>query len=81
MSEFLDSVIPAQPVVLSIDRCPVHGFFAVSLNQGGTGTRLTRTKCCGRWKQVIGWPMQAAELRELADLCERMAEDSERQNS
>ena len=56
---------------LSIDRCPVHGYYAVSVNRrdadgGGSGTRLTPSKCCGRWDETKSWTMTKDRLRQVA---------------
>lgn len=67
---------------LSIHRCPIHkDFFMVALdelneNGDGTGTRLTPTKCCGRWGLVKQWPLKSRDLREIANAFECAAEDS-----
>lgn len=55
--------------MLTIDKCP-HGTFALALDddEKGCGTRLTPTKCCGRWDRVKSWPMDDAALRAIANL-------------
>ena len=48
---------------LSLNRCPNHGTFSVSLDSGRSGTRLTSAKCCGRWVEVQSWPMSIPDLK------------------
>ncbi len=50
---------------LSIDRCPSHGRYAISLNDEHGGTRLTSGKCCGLWRTIHEWEMEANELQDL----------------
>ena len=54
---------------LTIDRCP-HGVYAVGLDDdaAGKGTRLTPTKCCGRWERLAAWPMNEDALSTMAGL-------------
>lgn len=58
---------------LSINRCPVHPEFqAIMLdcrhqNGSGTGTRLTRSKCCGQWETVKSWPLTKEDLLLAAE--------------
>lgn len=58
---------------LAIYRCPEHReFFAVILDDDeGVGTRVTPSKCCGRWDLVRSWPiddhMRATIIKELSD--------------
>jgi hypothetical protein len=53
-------------ILLSIDRCPRHGFNAVSVSGNSKigGTRLTPSKCCGSWKQVQAWDVDVDRLLE-----------------
>jgi hypothetical protein len=51
---------------LSIDRCPHHGYYAISLDAEHCGTRLTNGKCCGQWTRVKAWEMTPAQLRSIA---------------
>ena len=38
---------------LTVNRCGAHpDFWAVCLDDGNGGTRLTHSKCCGRWDGV-----------------------------
>lgn len=62
---------------LSLDRCDQHGMQALSLNHNGSGTRLTRGKCCGRWREVQKWPLTGAEMREIANEFECAADQAE----
>ena len=62
---------------LSINRCPAHGVWSVSLDQRESGTRLTPTKCCGSWKLRFEWLLEADQLRDLADHFLEAAADME----
>lgn len=70
--------LKAQPmlrITLSIDRCPRHqDFWAVSINElegdGGSGDRLTPSKCCGQWQSVRQWDMTPNDLRRMIGVCE-----------
>lgn len=57
---------------LTIVRCPNHKeFWAISIDGNGGGTRLTASKCCGRWDEVKSWLVSIDELgRIIADLQE-----------
>lgn len=59
---------------LSIDKCPAHGFYAISLDDDSGGHRLTPSKCCGRWERVKAWKMDAKQLRDIAIEIECSAE-------
>lgn len=66
---------------LSVNRCP-HGTYSVALDRrdpdgGGTGTRLTPGKCCGRWDLVREWPMDADDLRDIITELECAADEME----
>lgn len=55
---------------LSIDKCPVHGYWAISINEeavdgSGIGTRVTPGKCCGMWSSVRNWKLSSAEWEAL----------------
>ena len=52
--------------ILSIDKCPIHGFYAICLGDENAGTRLTSSKCCGRWENIMKWFVNADELRAMA---------------
>ena len=60
---------------LSIDQCPIHKFWAIAVNVDSHGTRLTPSKCCGRWREVRVWRMDAHHLREAALALENAAEE------
>lgn len=65
---------------LSIHQCPIHkDFLAVCLDEkdedGGTGVRLTPSKCCGRWKLVTQWPMRLVDLRCIKEAIENAIEE------
>lgn len=69
---------------LSLNRCPVHReFMAIMLDeyddneQTGTGTRLTPSKCCGRWDTIKSWPLTKKQLEEIGNTFLEYAEDSE----
>lgn len=53
-------------IKLSVDRCPIHGFYAVCVGDENSSTRLTPSKCCGRWDEVKSWQMSPIELRNAA---------------
>ena len=55
---------------IAIDRCPVHGYYAVCVGErngdgSGHGTRLTPSKCCGRWDEVRSWPLTVADCDSI----------------
>ncbi len=56
---------PDYQLVLSIDRCPTHGYWAVSIGRGYGSTRLTPTKCCGRWDTVREWKFSEEDAERL----------------
>ena len=62
---------------LTINRCPTHEVYSVSIDDEGGGTRLTPGKCCGRWIEIGRWPMTAARLREIANEIECNADQLE----
>jgi hypothetical protein len=53
------------PLVLSINRCPLHGYWAVCIGRSYGSTRLTPGKCCGRWDTVREWEFDEAEAARL----------------
>ena len=59
---------------LAIIRCPVHAFWGISIERGDTGTRLTPSKCCGRWETIQQWRLTSAQWRDLRDEADNMAE-------
>jgi hypothetical protein len=62
---------------VTLCRCPVHssivdgrlmGYWSLCLDdEDGTGTRLTRGKCCGRWETVKRWPLDQVNIDELIE--------------
>lgn len=52
---------------LQICKCPEHGHWAVTVGDSDGGTRLTPTKCCGRWTIVKAFPMTPGALRSVAE--------------
>lgn len=73
---------------LEVLRCGAHpDFWAVCLSDDDGGTRLTGSKCCGRWDGVsrktgktttkgpyLDFHLTAAQLREAADVFTHAAE-------
>jgi len=49
---------------LCIDKCLRHGYWAVSIEDDGIGTRLTPIKCCGSWTTVKSWNVDPQKLVE-----------------
>lgn len=58
---------------LAINRCPEHGFHSVSIDEGSGGSRVTPSKCCGRWVVVSAWALSAREWDEIRNLAEQAA--------
>lgn len=60
---------------ISIERCPVHRFRAICLSGDASvgGTRLTPSKCCGRWKTEQAWTIDSERLRADIESEERRA--------
>lgn len=56
---------------LAINRCPDHGTYSVSIDAGSGGTRVTPSKCCGRWVVVKEWALSPADWEELQQLAEQ----------
>lgn len=81
--------MPVAKMMLSICRCPTHGYWSVSIDDESGGTRLTPSKCCGRWSIVKSWRLSAQEWdRVIAEVRvalmrtrkqERLAEEAGRQ--
>ena len=68
-------------VTLGVYRCPVHrDFLSVSVDYpaSGLGTRVTPSKCCGRWEAVKTWPLGVPAWQEIIRLCEDAIEYLER---
>lgn len=53
---------------LSILRCPQHGYYAVSIDEEGGGTRITPIKCCGSWREIKSWPLSSAQWKHIEHL-------------
>jgi hypothetical protein len=60
---------------LAYNRCPLHGFESISLDNDDGGTRLTRGKCCGRWDVVIKFPMSTRSLNDAITVFENAIND------
>ena len=54
---------------LAISRCPTHReFWAVMVeDEDGRGTRVTPSKCCGRWETVKRWKLDERMANEIID--------------
>jgi len=62
---------------IALYRCTQHKFEALMLETGDGGicTRMTASKCCGRWdKQVKRWHITPRDAREWADRMEEIAD-------
>ena len=65
-------------VTVAINQCPDHReYWSVSVDKAHTGTRITPSKCCGRWHVVREWKMTPTQLREAARAFADAAEDLE----
>lgn len=62
---------------LCVCRCP-HGTYAISLDYGDRGTRLTGAKCCGRWTVEREFVVTARTMREAAEEAEAHEELQEK---
>lgn len=62
---------------LTINRCPAHGWWSISVDDDGGGVRVTPSKCCGRWDEVKTFPLTGLQWQELARLAEEAAEESD----
>lgn len=58
---------------LSIDRCPLHGYWAVCVDDENGGIRVTPSKCCGQWDRQKAWDLSADDWRKLAKLATEAA--------
>ncbi len=62
---------------LTINRCPVHQeFWSVSIDSGSSGTRITPSKCCGQWREVISWKLSERDWEEIVLQAEQAAEEA-----
>jgi NTP pyrophosphatase (non-canonical NTP hydrolase) len=50
---------------LAINKCPNHGFYSITVEDDDTGTRVTPSKCCGRWDTVKRWKVSQCDLASL----------------
>lgn len=51
---------------LSIDQCPNHPeFVAIAVDSDAGGTRITPSKCCGRWTTVKRWAIDERMADEM----------------
>lgn len=66
-------------ISLTIDKCPLHGVYAISLDDEGASVRLTPDKCCGRWERHKAWPISARAMREMAEELECQADQMEQE--
>lgn len=73
----------AKKIKLSINQCPVHpSFYSVSIENGtGSGTRITPGKCCGYWREVKSWSLDARELVTIAIEAECAAEQAAKESA
>ena len=62
---------------LAINRCPTHGFWAITIEDDMTGVRVTPSKCCGRWDTVKEFRMSERDWRELSEQAQIAADDAE----
>lgn len=51
---------------LTINRCP-HGTYAISVDDDGGGTRVTPSKCCGRWDVIKEWDLTDSMADEIIE--------------
>ncbi len=65
-------------IFLAINRCPEHeAFWSISVDdEGGSGTRITPSKCCGRWNVVRKFLMSEADLKAASEVFVNAAEDA-----
>ena len=64
---------------LTISRCPEHkSFYAITVDdEYGGGTRVTPSKCCGRWDTIRAFDLSPRMWRDLAELAEQAAQELE----
>lgn len=66
MTSEASSALKAQvSKTLAINRCPTHGYWAITIDDDDTGVRVTPSKCCGRWDIVKVWPLEQCDLSSL----------------
>ena len=54
-------------VRISICRCPIHGFWSISVDGDSSGIRVTPSKCCGRWDEIHSWPLSESMCDEIIE--------------
>jgi hypothetical protein len=52
-------------VILSINKCPAHGYWSISIGDEHGSVRLTEGKCCGRWDTVREWRYDETQASRL----------------
>lgn len=63
---------------ITVSRCPAHDFYAITIDDdNGCGTRVTPSKCCGRWDTTRAWELSAHDWRELSELAAQAADEAE----
>lgn len=61
-------------LVLAIQRCPLHGVECITLaTPDDAQTRLTGSKCCGRWTQRAAWRLDETALDAMRDALRALA--------
>jgi hypothetical protein len=65
-------------IYLAINRCPIHrDFLSVAIEEeDGGGTRITPSKCCGRWETLKRWPLEESQWLTVASLAKTAARKS-----
>jgi hypothetical protein len=59
---------PDLKTYLSINRCPVHSdFWSISIDDEICGQRITPSKCCGRWRTVKQWRLDARMITSMME--------------
>lgn len=64
----------AGSLALVIDKCRLHGVYAVSVCDKDGGTRMTPGKCCGQWSVVKRFVLTEHDWRSLARAADRAAD-------
>ena len=61
---------------IQIDRCPVHPeFYAIAVGDEHSSTRLTPSKCCGRWQTIKQWPLTPRQIDDIVTEIQCLDED------
>lgn len=51
---------------ISIYQCPRHRtFYAIAFDEEDRGERITSSKCCGEWRTLRSWPVDARMIGQL----------------